>query len=156
MSHKLLALVLTLALAVVAAPLLAQAPAGGMMVPPEIADALAKEKPLTQADIDIYLKKMPEAPNYTQSPDALADFAKSTGLSESRYFFVFTKIPLALARAAGMPAEAMGIDQLPAVLHPTEADIALVKKNSEALQKVMMDLAAAMEKQSAEAATKKK
>lgn len=156
MSHKLLALVLTLALAVMAAPALAQAPAGGMTVPPEIAAALAKEKPLSQADIDVYLKKMPEAPKYMKSQEEMAKFAKSTGLSESRYFFVFSKIPLAMSLAAGMPADAMGINQLPEILRPTEADIALVKKNAEPLQKVMMELAEAMQKQSAEAEAAKK
>jgi hypothetical protein len=147
MSHKLLTLLLTLTLAAAAVPALAQAPA----VPPAIADALVKEAPLSQADIDIYLQKMPEAPNFMKSQEDMVKFAKSTGLTESRYFYVFSKIPLAMSLAAGVPAEALGLNQMPEALRPTEADLALIKTNAEALQKVMMELATAMEAKSAEA-----
>jgi|GEM_PF-2177710 len=136
------ALALGLALTPVLA--LAQAPAAGTL-PPEVAAALAKEKPLTQADIDAYLKILPQLGAVAQDNSAVAKLYQDAGFTELRFNYAVGKIGLGMALAAGATNEQMGMEQIPEVLRPSDAEVALVKKNIDKLQAAAMEMAISMQ-----------
>ena len=141
MFRKLL-LVFTLALSLTSLPAasaFAQAP--GQQIPPEMAAALEKEGPLTQADVDVYLQFLPQMNKMMADPASVTDFYSKAGLSEVRFSYLVTKIGLGLALVNGATAEQLSMDQLPKVLHPSEAELDLVRKNNDALQKAAMEMA---------------
>ncbi|UQZ89033.1 hypothetical protein C4J81_07400 [Deltaproteobacteria bacterium Smac51] len=122
---------------------LAQIP-GGASIPPEVLDALKSEPPLSQADVDAYLKIMPDMPKAMSDPSALVKAYEAAGLSEVRFSYIVSKIALAQAMNMGATAEQLNINQLPDVLRPTDADKELVKKNMDALNKAAMEMTQAM------------
>ncbi|MDR0882488.1 MAG: hypothetical protein LBP55_08095 [Candidatus Adiutrix sp.] len=91
---------------------------------------LAKEPPLTQADIDAFIKLAAAPENDAQAAEkALAN----SGLSELRMTFVLTKVALGMMIAAGAPSEMILADQVPLVLQPTGPEIELIRKNLDKL-----------------------
>lgn len=141
----LLTLTLALGLALTSALALAQMPLTGSVVPQEMLQAWADEKPLTQADIDAYIKLLPSTGAVASDTAAVAKLYEGAGFSEARFGFVASKIGLSMGLAAGATAQQLGLDQVPAVLRPSEADIELVKKNADNLQKATMEMIANMQ-----------
>ena len=139
------ALTLLLALALCSSLALAQLPPAGA-IPPEVEAAMKKEPPLAQADIDAYLKIMPQLGPVVSDPAAIAKLYEGAGLTEIRFGYLSTKIGLGLALAQGATAEQLGIANLPAVLKPSEAEIALVKTNAAKLMEASMAMAATLQK----------
>lgn len=92
----------------------------------EMEAELAKEPPLTQADVDGYIKIL-------SSVDKKAGDA---GWTESHFRYVAAKVHLAQGLAQGATAEALRWDQFPPATRPGEAETALVKNNLPALRKV--------------------
>ncbi len=145
MIKKIAAALLVLTLIISAATVLAQmAPNAAAAIPPEVLEALAKEPPLTQADVEAYLKIMPEMPKAMNDPSILIKAYEGAGLTEVRFSYVVSKIALAQAMSMGASAEQLGLDRLPEVLRPTEADRELVNKNKEALGKAAEEMTRAM------------
>ena len=139
-------LILTLALSLTtlgAALAQAQTP-GGAAIPPEMLEALAKEKPMAQADIDGYIKAMPVMVKAMTDQNAAAEMFKAAGMTEVRFSYVAAKVGLGMALASGATPEQMQMDQIPEIIRPSKADIDLVKKNMDALQKAAADMAKAM------------
>lgn len=131
-------LALTLGLALSSTMAVAQMPMGEM--PPDMIAALGKESPLTQADIDAYLKVLPKMGAAMNSAEAMAALSTEAGFSDVRFSYVGSKVGFAMSLAAGATAQQMDMSQIPQVLRPTEAEIELVKKNIEPLQKASMEM----------------
>lgn len=138
-----LSIALGLLVALTASVAIAQVP-GAAQIPPEVLEALQKEPPLSQADVDAYLKIMPEMPKAMSDPNALVKAYEAAGLTEVRFSYIVSKIALAQAMNMGAKASDLQLDQLPEVLRPTDADVALVKKNMDALNKAAMEMTQAM------------
>lgn len=122
-----LALVLTLA----AGPVFAQeaantADSDEAFTSAELA-ALAKEPPLSQSDIDIFIK-IAEA-SEEDSDKVVAD----SGLSETRMALVLTKVSLGMMIASGVPSEMLLTDEVPKVLQPSDSEIDLIRRNLDKL-----------------------
>lgn len=142
-----LTLTLALTLALMSTLALAQAPPmANVELPPEMAAALAKEKALTQADIDAYIKVLPKTSAVAQDPAAVAKLYQEAGLNETRLTYVASKIGLGMALAAGATPEQINLNQMPEVLRPTDAEVALVKKNIQNLQNATMEMLTNMQK----------
>lgn len=139
----LLTLALALGLGLTPALALAQMPIGTL--PPEMAEALAKEKPLAQADIDVYLKILPQMGSVMQDAAAVVKLYEGAGLGEVRFNYIAAKVGLGMALAAGATPQQLNLDQMPEVLRPTDAEVALVKKNQTELQKASREMTTKMQ-----------
>lgn len=129
---KKLPLVFGLMMALCAAPvLMAQMPA----TEAEAIAAFEKEKPLTQKDMDAYIKILSQAKEIGSDQDKLIKAYKDAGLTEIRGHFVTAKIGMAMMAAQmGEQAEAM-LAQIPPVLKPSKDESDLVSKNMDKIQK---------------------
>ncbi len=127
---KWLALALAAVMVILAAPLaLAQAPGG---LPPEVEAAWKKEPALTQADIDTYIKVIPDMAEAMKDQSKAPAVVKKSGLTETRFAYVFTKIGIAQALAADINDRSQ-LDQLPAIIRPTETELGLINKTLNAI-----------------------
>jgi len=128
--------VLSLLLILTAAPALAQSGASDDITP-EIIEALKKEPPLSQADIDTFVRIMPEMSKAAEKDPAEAvKIYEKAGLTENRFGLIFSKVTLGMFVASGIPKEALMSGQdVPEVLMPGDAEIELIKKNMAALEK---------------------
>lgn len=89
-----------------------------------------KQGPITQKDINAYLRILPElAPVVKNGPEA-ARVYKRHKLRRNRFFYLFMKIPACADSRGGEPFKLGGM--YPA-LHPTAPEIALVRQNWEAI-----------------------
>lgn len=120
------------------------APMGAL--PPEMVTALEKEKPLAQADIDAYLKVLPKMGQVAADPTAAAKLYQDAGMTEIRFSYVAAKVGLGMALASGATPQQLNLDQMPAVLKPSDAEVELVKKNLDKLQKAAMEMATSVQK----------
>lgn len=127
-----LALVLSLALLAVSAPAQAQLFADEE----EAKQAFAKEKPLTQADIDLFIKMAPRV-FATENPNEGAKFFKEAGLTDTRGAYIMTKVSLAMMQIEGESNSANIMAGVPEPMRPTKAEMELVTKNRAALDKVV-------------------
>ena len=104
-------------------------------IPQAVVETLAGEAPLGQADIDAYIKIMPELTRLLNNPQNAEQLAASLNLSPIRFSYVVAKVPLAMALTSGADPKSLGLDSLPKALHPSDGELGLVKKNLEALIK---------------------
>ncbi|MDR0882489.1 MAG: hypothetical protein LBP55_08100 [Candidatus Adiutrix sp.] len=141
----LLTLALLLALALCPSPAPAQSPLAGA-IPPELEAALKKEPPLTQTDIDAYLKILPQLGSVLSDPAAIAKLSESAGLTDVRFNYITAKIGVSQALAQGATAEQIGLSNFPEVLRPSETEITLVKTNIPKLMEAAMAMTANMPK----------
>lgn len=116
---------------------IAMAQAGAF--PQEALDAFAKEPPLTQADVDLYMKAMPKIPAAIGNPQALEQLYTDLGLTEIRFSFIVARIGIAHSLALNVSPEQLGLANLPEIVRPTESDKALVAKNLDELTRVTME-----------------
>ena len=107
-------------------------------ITPEMAAAFAKEPPLTQKDINAFIKFAPEMQLKDDGTVNTSPITRA-GLSEMRGSYVMIKLPFAYAMAADpdQGAMLMQLTQAPASLKPSTAEINLIKKNFDALSKAM-------------------
>ena len=134
---KKLMLVFGLMLALSAAPIaMAQMPANEA----EALAAFAKEGPLTQKDIDNYLKVLPKAQEMSADQTKAAAILKDAGFTEIRGAYVGAKVGIAMMMAQlGDQADAMlAQQQVPDVLKPSKEEVDLVGKNLDKIQKAVM------------------
>lgn len=115
---------------------LAQVPDGELS--PEMLELLAKEPPLTQADIDAFITVIPQlaALEEEADEDSASAIWEAAGLTKSRTAFIFSRISIAMLIAEGTPAEFLDSLDIPGVMKPDQGDVELVVKNREALKKV--------------------
>ena len=134
---KKLLLVFGLMLALSVAPMaMAQMPT----TEAEVIAAFGKEGPLTQKDIDGYLKVMPKAQEAAADPTKAANLYKDAGFTEIRGAYVGAKMGMAMmAVQMGDQADAvMTQNNVPDVLKPSKDEIELVKKNMDKITKAAM------------------
>lgn len=143
------ALAMTLMLTIMTAGAASAQMLGGVGQVPEAALAeMQKEGPLTQADVDIYIKLLPTMGQaMTGGADGLKSIHEASGLSEVRLSMVMTKVALSQALASGLTMEQLNAQQIPDVMKPTDAEVELVKKNMDKLNKATMELQSNMQKQ---------
>jgi len=121
-----LALILALTV-IISAP--AQAQTNDGLTEAQLAE-LAKEPPLTQADIDVFIK-LSEAPD--DDPQAVAKIMDEANLSGTRMAVLLTKLSLGMALAGGADEKDVLTDQIPKPLHPSPQELDLIKKNFDKL-----------------------
>jgi len=102
-------------------------------IPQAVIETLDAEPPLGQADVDAYIKIMPEMTKLLSDPQSAENLAASLNLSQIRFSYIVAKVPLTMALASGADPKALGLDSLPKALHPSDQELALVKANLEAL-----------------------
>ena len=102
-------------------------------IPPALIEALAGEPPLSQADMEAYLKITPELPKLLSDPQSAEQLAASLNLSQLRFSYIVVKVPLAMALASGADPKSLGLDSLPRALRPSDRELSLVKDNLKAL-----------------------
>jgi len=102
-------------------------------IPKAVIETLDAEPPLGQADVEAYIKIMPEMTKLLSDPQSAENLAASLNLSQIRFSYIVAKVPLTMALASGADPKALGLDSLPKALHPSDKELALVKDNLEAL-----------------------
>ena len=103
-------------------------------IPSAVIDkSLAEEPPLSQADIDAYIKIMPEMSRLMGDPQSAGQLAAGLNLSQIRFSYIIIKVPLAMALASGVDPKLLGLDSLPQALRPSDQELSLVKDNLEVL-----------------------
>jgi len=122
---------------------LSVAPMAMAQVPATEAEALAafaKEGPLTQKDIDNYLKVLPKAQEMAADQAKAAGVLKDAGFTEVRGAYVGAKMGIAMMMVQlGDQADAvLSQQQVPDVLKPSKDEVELVSKNMDKIQKATM------------------
>jgi len=102
----------------------------------EAAAALAKEPPLTQTDVDTYLRIWPKLALMQEDDTAVDSLLKDAGWSRYRATYVINKILFAQPLAQGADPLLVKALGLPPSLYPSDADVALVKKNLDAITRI--------------------
>jgi hypothetical protein len=102
-------------------------------IPQAVIETLNEEPPLGQADIDAYMKILPEMNRLLSDPRSAEHLAVSLNLSQIRFSYIAAKVPLTMALASGADPKALGLDSLPKALYPSDKELRLVKDNLEAL-----------------------
>lgn len=129
--------ILTLTLIIILTPVPAWAQSGQSdEITPEIIAALKKEPPLSQSDIDIFVKIMPKMSKVaSDNPAEAIKIYEQAGLSELRFGLIFSKATVGLLVASGVPLKAILTEaDMPEVLLPTAREQELIVKNLNALE----------------------
>ncbi len=105
---------------------------------------IAAEPPLNQNDIDLAISVMPSVGNLLLNPKAMQEVYQKAGISEARGTMILSKISYGLALASGVTPEKVGLEKIPEILRPTEADVVLIKKNLEPLNQAMIAMQKSM------------
>ncbi len=142
MIKKTLALLIALALFLPAGAALAQMGA----FPPEVMAALQKEPPVTNADIDAYIKMLPQMPAALSGGEAgLVKLYEGLGLTQMRFTYIMSKIGIAHSLAMGrFNAERLDTEGVPEFLRPTDAEKALVAGRMDELNRIVEEMEAQM------------
>lgn len=114
-----------------------QLPSAIPQLPPEMLAEFAKEPALTQADLDEYIRLMPQLAKVGGDPEAALEILSQSDLSPNRVGLVGYKI------AVSMPAILLGgqIDpKLPKELRPSGAELKLIENNIPNLMKSTMGM----------------
>jgi hypothetical protein len=102
-------------------------------IPQAVIETLDEEPPLSQTDVDAYIKIMPELTKLLNNPHSAEQLAASLNLSQIRFSFIVAKVPLTMALASGADPKILGLDSLPKALRPSDRELRLVKDTLEAL-----------------------
>ena len=104
-------------------------------------EAMSKEPPLAQADIDLLIKLSPEFTAMEDDMDAITKLITDNGSTPERFQFIMSKLGIGMMMAM-MPEqvtremiEASG--EVPAFLIPSDAELGLIEKNLESLKSMM-------------------
>ena len=102
------------------------------------ADPFANQGPISQADVDAYIKAIPQITASAGDEAKLMAIYKEAGWDEWRGAYVISKVGTAYAISMA-PAQAdMMTAQLPASLKPTQAEIDMVAKAQDKITKALM------------------
>jgi hypothetical protein len=138
MIKKFLAALAALALFLPAGAALAQMSA----FPPAVLEAMRKEPPVTAADLDLYIKALPQMPQAIQGgEEGLVTLYENLGLSQMRFTYIMSKIGIAHSLAMGrFTPEEMDKEGIPQFLRPTEAEKAMVDGRMDELNRIVKDM----------------
>ena len=100
--------------------------------------AMANEPPLTQADIDTFMKMLPKIEEAGNSPEAIFKLYQDNGVSPQRFAMIGSKMTVGLMMAQGVTREqVVASGQFLEFMIPSDAEVAIVKNNMEAILKAM-------------------
>lgn len=103
----------------------------------EAVAAFKTEPPLSQKDINAYIKIVPELATVGTDQSKVPAILKKVGLSEIRGAYVAAKVGIAMMTIqAGEQAKTM-LAQVPEYFHPSPEELELVKKNQAAITKAI-------------------
>ena len=102
-------------------------------------DIFAGEPPLTQTDIDNYLKLGPEALKAVENNDipGLSRILKPTGIDQMRAYFFYTKISCGYVMLIAPDMVDSLLSSIPPSGMPNEAELALIEKNLDAIDNLI-------------------
>lgn len=125
---------LSLLLMLTAAPASAQT-GGGDKITPELVAALEKEPPLSQADIDTFIRIMTELSHVAgRDPAEVIEIFNQAGLAENRFSLIYSKMIFGMLMVTGVSRETlMAWPDMSEVLMPGEDEMKLIEANLEAL-----------------------
>ena len=109
-------------------------------LPPEMIASFKKEKPMTQKDIDLFLKVMPQVQKLKDKENPSEEFFIKNGTTGKRFAYIGTKVALgynlldAPAQQQAMFFQITGTDL---VMKPTDAEFELIRKNKSKIAKFM-------------------
>lgn len=89
---------------------------------------VAGEKPITQQDIDVYIKILPEIAPLENDGLEAAKVYKKFGMSRVRFNFIQGKIPLCSSIILGLSFND-NFDKLTESMKPVESELAVVRDN---------------------------
>lgn len=99
---------------------------------------LNNEPPLTQADIDAYLKMAPEVNKVMGDMNATMKLYQDNNISPQRFAIVGGKIAMGISMAQGLTREQLTASgQVPEFMLPNDAEAALIQKNMSAIMGAM-------------------
>ena len=117
-------------------------------IPPALVSALDHEPPLNQADVDAYIRIIPEIiPELAKlfhDPQSAEQLAAGLNLSQIRFYYIMAKVPLTMALASGVDPKNLGLDSLPKALSPSSRELRLVKNNLKALNEAAEEASRAL------------
>lgn len=100
--------------------------------------ALAQQPPLSQADLDAFVKMVPEISKVMNDPNAIMKLYQDNGVSPERFALVSSKITIGFMMNQGMTKDQiLATGQVPEVMIPNDAELALIKKSQDALGKAL-------------------
>lgn len=102
------------------------------------ADPFANQSPITQADVDAYIKAIPQITANMGDEAKLLAIYKEAGWDEWRGAYVLSKVGTAYAISMAPDQASMMTGQLPASLKPSQAEIDLVSKAQDKITKAIM------------------
>lgn len=102
-------------------------------------DVFAGQPPLTQTDIDNYLKLGPDALRAVENNDisGLSRILKPTGIDQMRAYFFYTKISCGYVLLIAPDMAADLLSSIPPSGMPNEAELALIEKNLDAINSLI-------------------
>ena len=99
---------------------------------------MANEPPLTQADIDTFMKMLPKVEEVGNDPEAIFKLYQDNGVSPQRFAMIGTKMTVGMMMAQGVTREQVAASgQFLDFMIPSDDEIAIVKNNMEAILKAM-------------------
>lgn len=100
--------------------------------------AMANEPPLTQADIDAFLKMAPQAEAVMSDPAATVKLYQDNNMTPQRFGVVGGKISVGVLLSQGVTREQLAsFGQFPEYMVPNDDEVALIGKNIETIMQVM-------------------
>lgn len=103
----------------------------------DLADPFANQAPITQADVDAYIKAIPQITASMGDEAKLREIYEEAGWDEWRGAYVLSKVGTAYAISAAPEQAEMMIGQLPASLKPSQDEIDLVAKAQDEITKAI-------------------
>lgn len=102
-------------------------------------DFFADQGPLTQKDIDDYLMLGPDALSAVENNDInkLARILEPTGIDQMHAYYFYTKISCGYVMLVAPDMAPALIDSLPPSGVPNEAELKLIEKNKDPIEKLI-------------------
>lgn len=102
------------------------------------ADPFANQSPITQVDVDAYIKAIPQITASMGDEAKLMEIYKEAGWDEWRGAYVISKVGTAYAISMAPEQADMMTGQLPASLKPSKDELDLVSKAKDKITKAIM------------------
>ena len=104
-------------------------------------EAMSKEPPLTQNDIDMFLKFAPQLEELSDDEEAVAKLITDSGMSGERFQYAASKISMGMLMVMmpTMVTREMILEsgETPEFMIPSEDEVKLLEKNMDAFQALM-------------------
>ena len=102
---------------------------------------MANEPALTQADIDAFVKIIPNVEEAMEDPQSAIKLYQDNNIEPQRFGVISSKITIGLMLDQGITREQLeSSGQVPAFMIPNEAELALIKKNEAVLMDVLEEV----------------